>query len=263
MRVSSLLFVLANIAIYVFLLLPVFIVIVISFSGTDSVAFPPTSFSLKWFVKFLGERQLVSALLTSCGLATASSAISLVLGGIAAFAIARGTFRGRTAVMSFLMTPLMVPALVIAMAFLEFFALIGTPSFLGLLLGHVIITLPYVVRTMVAGLSSSDMLAEQAAVSLGCTRVQAIRLVTIPMLTNSMVASVLFSFIISFENLPLALFLSDPYTVTLPMQIYNYLQWVFDPTVAAASTINFLVVILLVFIAERSIGLSRFMGVMK
>jgi putative spermidine/putrescine transport system permease protein len=78
-----------------------------------------------------------------------------------------------------------------------------------------------------------------------------------------MVASVLFAFIISFENLPLALFLSDPYTITLPLQIYNYLQWVFDPTVAAASTINLVVVILLVFIAERNMGLSRFMGVMK
>jgi putative spermidine/putrescine transport system permease protein len=161
------------------------------------------------------------------------------------------------------MTPLMVPALVIAMALLEFFAFMGTPSIFGLLAGHVIITLPYVMRTMVAGLTGADMLAEQAAISLGCTPLQAIRLVTIPMLTNSMVASVLFSFIISFENLPLSLFLSDPDTVTLPMQIYNYIQWVFDPTVAAASTINFLVVVLLVFVAERTIGLSRFMGVMK
>jgi putative spermidine/putrescine transport system permease protein len=263
MRFRSAIFVAVNVAIYIFLLLPVVIVVAIAFSGTASVAFPPTSFSLKWFARFLGERQLVSALFTSCWLACASSFLSLVLGGLAAFSIARGTFRGRTAALNFLMTPLMVPALVIAMGFLQFFALLGTPSIAGLLIGHVIITLPYVVRTMVAGLSSSDMLAEQAAVSLGCTQFQAIRLVTVPMLTNSMVASVLFSFIISFENLPLALFLSDPYTVTLPMQIYNYLQWVFDPTVAAASAINFIVVVVLVFAAERTIGLSRFMGVMK
>lgn len=263
MRPSSILFLVANVAIYLFLLLPVIIVVAISFSGTDSVAFPPTSFSFRWFVRFLGEDQLVRALLVSCGLAVASSIISLTFGGIAAFAIARGTFWGRSAILNFLMTPLMVPALVIAMALLEFFAFLGTPSILGLLIGHVIITLPYVMRTMVAGLTGADMLAEQAAISLGCTPLQAIRLVTIPMLTNSMVASVLFSFIISFENLPLSLFLSDPDTVTLPMQIYNYIQWVFDPTVAAAATINFLVVVLLVFVAERTIGLSRFMGVMK
>jgi putative spermidine/putrescine transport system permease protein len=263
MRLSSWLFITASTAIYLFLLAPVIIVVAISFSGTDSVAFPPTTFSFKWFVRFLSERQLVNALLTSFALAVASSIISLIIGGVAAFAIARGTFRGRTAVLNFLMTPLMVPALVIAIALLEFFVLFGTPSFVALLLGHVIITIPYVIRTMVAGLLSSDMVAEQAAVSLGCTRLQAIRLVTLPMLTNSMVASVLFSFIISFENLPLALFLSDPYTVTLPMQIYTYVQWVFDPTVAAASTINLVVVIVLVFLAEKLIGLSRFMGVMK
>jgi putative spermidine/putrescine transport system permease protein len=263
MRSSSILFVTANVLIYAFLLLPVIIVVGISFSGSESVAFPPTSFSLRWFVRFVTERQLVMALLMSCGLAIGSAAVSLILGGIAAFAIARGSFLGRAAILAFLMTPLMVPALVVAMAFLDFFALIGSPSLVSLLLGHVVITLPYVVRTMVAGLSGSDMLAEQAAISLGCTPAQAIRLVTIPILTNSMVASVLFAFIISFENLPLALFLSDPYTITLPLQIYNYLQWVFDPTVAAASTINLVVVILLVFIAERNMGLSRFMGVMK
>jgi len=263
MRLSSALFVTANVAIYLFLLLPVIIVVAISFSGTDSVAFPPTSFSFKWFARFLAERQLVTALFTSFALAVVSSIVSLILGGMAAFAIARGTFSGRTAVLNFLMTPLMVPALVIAIALLEFFVLFGTPSFVALLLGHVIIMIPYVIRTMVAGLLSSDMVAEQAAISLGCTRLQAIRLVTLPMLTNSMVASVLFSFIISFENLPLALFLSDPYTVTLPMQIYTYVQWVFDPTVAAASTVNLVVVILLVFLAEKLIGLSRFMGVMK
>ena len=252
-----------NAAIYLFILAPVIVVVALAFSGTESLAFPPSSLSLRWFAKFLSQAELMSALGTSLALAALSCAISLLLGGLAAFGLARGGFRGRGAVLNLLQTPLMVPQLVLAMGFLEYFAALDVPSFPALLLGHTVITLPYVVRTMVAGLASVDMLAEHAAVSLGATRLQAIRQVTLPMLTNSMAAAVLFSFIVSFENLPLALFLSDPSSVTLPLQIYSYIQWVFDPTVAAASTVQVLVVVLLVFAAERAIGISRFMGVMR
>ncbi|MFI4988385.1 MAG: ABC transporter permease, partial [Alphaproteobacteria bacterium] len=231
--------------------------------GSSSLAFPPPSLSLRWFAKFFTQAELVSALGMSLALATLSCLISLALGGVAAFGLARGRFRGRRALLNFLLTPIMVPQLVIAMGFLEYFAVLDVPSFPALLLAHTVITLPYVVRTMVAGLAGMDMLAEHAAVSLGATRLQAIRQVTLPMLANSMVAAVLFAFIISFENLPLALFLCDPATVTLPLQIYSYIQWVFDPTVAAAATVQVLVVVLLVFAAERLIGVSRFMGVMR
>jgi putative spermidine/putrescine transport system permease protein len=262
MRRSPLLPVL-NFFIYAFLLAPVVVVVAISFSGTSSLAFPPTSLSLRWFQKFISQPELLSALGLSLTLAVCAALISLLLGGVAAFGLVRGEFPGRGALVNLLMTPLMVPALVIAMAFLEYFTTLEVPAFPALLLGHVVITLPYVVRTMVAGLSGVDMLAEQAAVSLGATRLQAVVRITLPMLTSSMVAAVLFSFIISFENLPLALFLSDPRTVTLPMQIYSFIQWVFDPTVAAASTVQVFIVVALVFAAERLIGLSRFMGVMR
>jgi putative spermidine/putrescine transport system permease protein len=252
-----------NFLIYAYLLAPVVIVVAIAFSGTDSLAFPPRSFSLRWFVKFLGEPELMAALALSFTLAICASLVSLMLGGLAAFGIVRGAFPGRSGLLNLLMTPLMVPALVIAMSFLGYFHALDVAAFPALLIGHVVITVPYVVRTMAAGLTSADMLAEQAAVSLGATRLEAVLKVTLPMLTNSMVAAVLFSFIISFENLPLALFLSDPTTVTLPMQIYSYIQWVFDPTVAAASAVQVAIVVVLVFAAERLIGLSRFMGVMR
>jgi putative spermidine/putrescine transport system permease protein len=252
-----------NLIVYAYLLAPVVIVVAIAFSGTDSLAFPPRSLSLRWFAKFVGEPELMDALVLSLVIAIAASVVSLLLGGIAAFGIVRGAFPARSALLNLQLTPLMVPALVIAMSFLGYFHALDVASFPALLLGHIVITLPYVVRTMAAGLSGADMLAEQAAVSLGATRLQAVLKVTLPMLTNSMVAAVLFSFIISFENLPLALFLSDPTTVTLPMQIYSYIQWVFDPTVAAASAVQVAIVVVLVFAAERLIGLSRFMGVMR
>ena len=252
-----------NFLIYVFILAPVIVVMAIAFSGTEDMSFPPTSLSFRWFAKFLSEHDLLGALWLSLILAVLSSLFSLVLGGMAGFGLVRASFPGRTAILNFLMLPLMVPVLVIAISFLKYFATLDVSSFYALLIGHTIITLPYVVRTVVAGLNGADMIAEQAAISLGATRFQAVRMITVPMLTNSMIAAVLFAFIISFENLPLALFLSDPHTVTLPMQIYSYLQWVFDPTVAAAATVQVVVVVAMVFAGERLVGLSRFMGVMK
>lgn len=248
---------LVNLLIYLYILAPVLIVVAIAFSGTDSVAFPPASYSLRWFGKFVGERELVSSLGLSAALALVASGASLVVGTLAAFGLVRGRLPGRTAIMNALMSPLMVPALVIGISFLQYFALLGVPSLPALVLGHAVITLPYVVRTMAASLESFDRELEHAAVSLGASRLTAIRTVTLPMLANSVVAAVLFSFIISFENLPVALFLSDPYTVTLPMRIYSYIEWVFDPTVAAASAIQVVVVVVLVLVVERLVGLSR------
>lgn len=246
-----------NLLIYLYILAPVLIVLAIAFSGTESVAFPPRTYSLRWFGKFFGERELMTSLGLSALLAVVSSVASLLLGGLAAFGLVRGEVPGRTAIINTLMSPLMVPALVIGIAFLQFFALLRVPSLPALLVGHTVITLPYVVRTMTASLQSFDLQLEHAAVSLGASRLAAIRKVTLPMLAPSVIAAVLFSFIISFENLPVALFLSDPFTVTLPMRIYTYIEWVFDPTVAAASAIQVVVVIVLVLLVERIVGLSR------
>jgi putative spermidine/putrescine transport system permease protein len=247
----------ANGAIYLYILAPVAVVIVIAFSGEASLAFPPHSFSLRWFAKFAHEPALLSALLMSIELALAAAALALCLGGMAAFALVRGRLPGRGAILQVLLAPLMVPALVLAIALLQFFTWLSLPSFPALLLGHAVITLPYVVRTLAASLETLDPAAEDAAVSLGATRFQAIRKVTIPMLANGVVAALLFSFIVSFENLPIALFLSGPRTATLPLQIYSYIQWVFDPTVAAAAAIQTGVVLLLILAVERLIGMSR------
>ena len=248
---------LLNGLIYLYILAPVLVVLVIAFSGQSSLAFPPHSFSLRWFGKFLHQDALVSALLVSIELALSASILSLMLGGAAAFGLVRGRIAGRDLILNMLLAPLMVPALVIGISLLQFFTWLTVPSFSALLLGHVVITLPYVVRTLAASMENLDSLAEDAAVSLGATRLQAVRKITIPMLGNGVVAALLFSFIISFENLPIALFLSGPRTTTLPLQIYSYIQWVFDPTVAAASAIQTGVVLILVLAVDRLVGISR------
>jgi putative spermidine/putrescine transport system permease protein len=246
-----------NAATYVYILAPVIVVLLIAFSGTSSLAFPPASYSLRWFTHFAHQPELMHALGMSFTLAILASLLSLVIGGAAAFGIVRGNLPGRTLVLNGLMLPLMVPALAIGVSFLQFYTLFGVPSFPSLLLGHVVITLPYVVRTLVAGLENFDVSLENAAVSLGATRTQAVLRVTLPMLGNSILAAALFSFIMSFENLPIALFLSGPSTVTLPMQIYSYITWVFDPTVAAASAIQVVIVVALAVVIERMVGLNR------
>lgn len=252
-----------NTAIYFYILAPVLVILVIAFSGQSSLAFPPHSFSLRWFAKFLHQDALMRALQVSIELAIAASIVSLLLGAMAAFGLVRGRIPGRNAILNALLAPLMVPALVVAIAFLQFFTWLTLSSFTALLCGHVVITLPYVVRTLVASLENFDTAAEDAAVSLGATRLQAIAKVTVPMLGNSIVAALLFSFVISFENLPIALFLSGPRTTTLPLQIYSYIQWVFDPTVAAAAAIQTGVVLVLVLVMDRVAGLGRVVAVRR
>lgn len=247
----------ANAAIYLYILAPVIVVLLIAFSGTSSLAFPPASYSLRWFAHFAHQPELMHALGMSFTLAILASLLSLAIGGAAAFGIVRSNLPGRALMLNSLMLPLMVPALAIGVSFLQFYTLFGVPSFPSLLLGHVVITLPYVVRTLTAGLENFDVRIENAAVSLGATRAQAVFRVTVPMLGNSILAAALFSFIMSFENLPIALFLSGPSTVTLPMQIYSYITWVFDPTVAAASAIQVAIVVVLAVVIERVVGLNR------
>jgi len=135
----------------------------------------------------------------------------------------------------------------------------ATPTFLGLVVGHIVVTMPYVIRSVTATLQNYDITVEHAAISLGATPFQAITRITLPSISMGIVAGALFSFILSFENLPVSLFISDPFNITLPVRIFTYIEWVFDPTVAAASTVQIIIVLIVMFILEKLVGVSRFL----
>lgn len=255
---TRLLFSTVNFLIYAYIIAPVVIVVVISFSSSVSTSFPPPGISLKWYGKFAGDTEFVSSTQLSFLIGVITCLCSGVLGTIAAFVLDRYRFWGRDFLITLFLSPLMIPQLVFAISLLQFYIKTATPTFLGLVVGHMVVTLPYVIRSVTATLQNFDITVEHAAISLGATPLQAVMRITIPSISMGIVAGALFSFIISFENLPVSLLISDAFNITLPVRIFTYIEWVFDPTVAAASTVQVLIVFGIMLLVEKLVGVSRF-----
>jgi putative spermidine/putrescine transport system permease protein len=181
-----------------------------------------------------------------------SVAVATVLGTGAALGLVRFRFVGREAVETFFLAPLLVPeillgaALYLLCARLEIQASVWT-----LLLGHLVICTPYVIRSVTAGLVGQDARLEEAAMSLGATRAQAFYKVTLPLLRSSLLSGAIFAFIISFSDINLALFLSGPESSSLPVHIFSQIQWQGDPTIAAASSLQIVIIGMLILVAQR------------
>jgi putative spermidine/putrescine transport system permease protein len=248
----------------VFILLPLFAVVWVSFFKNPIVIFPPTSYTFDWFGVALSDPNFRSGLITSSILAACAAAGSLVVGIPAAFVLARRDFPGRAAISTFLLSPLMIPAIVAGSAVYLFYIQIElvtgvqfAAEFRGLLLAHVAIALPWTVRLMTASLLRFDVSLEEAAIGFGASRLQAIRRVTLPVLRPAVVASALFSFIVSFVDLEKSLMLVGPGSTTLPIAIINYVQWRLDPAIAAVSTIQILLVTIALIVSDRFVRLTQ------
>jgi putative spermidine/putrescine transport system permease protein len=250
-----------NAAIYVFLLAPILVVVVVSFGDAAFLQFPPRRLSLRWY-RDLGEYpDFVAAFWLSLVLAGATALTSTVVGTLGAFALARHRFPGRRLLSALVMSPLALPGLVTGIALLHFFSLFRTePSFWRLLIGHVVVTVPYVVRSVGAVLVGFDRSLEEAARGLGARPWTATRLITLPLLKPGLVAGALFAFILSFDNVVVSIFLTTPRLIPLPIQIYNYVESSARPVIASISTLQIAVIVLLMVVAERVVGFSRYVG---
>ncbi len=245
-------------AVAVFLLLPIVIVIPSAFSSDVSLTFPPSGFSLRWFRNVFDQPDFLRAFTVSIAIAVSSTAIALVMGTAASIALVRYRFPGQHAINMLIMTPLIFPAVVIAVAMVLALGPLGlTRTFTGLILAHVVITLPYVVRTVSATLHEVDPAMIEAAHVLGANRWRSFVHVMLPLLRPGLIAGATFSLIISFDEFTISLFLTGPGLVTLPIQIYNYVEFSIDPTVAAISTILIVFSGLVVLAIERWVGLER------
>lgn len=242
-----------------FLQLPVIVVVLASVTTTSYLTVPPEGFTLRWFAEVIGDRSYREAIATSVILALATTAGSLTLGCAAAYALIRRRVPGAQAVSALLMAPLVFPAVVIGVALLQFYSLVGLRgSFAGLVLAHMVITVPYVVRAVMASLSGVDRTLEDAARTLGAGGFGAFRLVTLPLIRSGLVAGGLFSFIISFDNVPVSIFLLSVRRTTLPVKIFTAVEHGVDPSVAAVSTLLIAVTGLCLVLAERWVGFHRF-----
>jgi putative spermidine/putrescine transport system permease protein len=200
----------------------------------------------------------VSSVLTSLEIAALSTLVALVLGTLCAIALVRGRFPGRESIATFLVSPLMLPGLVIGIAMLQGFREVGLRgAWASLLVAHVVITMPYVVRTVLGALSLFDFSLIDAARTLGCTYPQALRKVLVPTLAPAFLTSGMFAFLASMDNYPISIFFTDAWTKTLPIQMLQYVEESPNPTIAAISTGLILLALLTLFIGDRLVGLRR------
>ena len=245
----------------VFLALPIVSLIVMSFSAAEYITFPPVGFSLKWYGRILQLPGLVDSLLLSLWLASLATLLSLVLGMTAALGLARARFRGRAAVIAALMSPLVVPSIVTGLALLQFFVDRRLRSAdWNLLAGHVVITLPYVTRTVLASLEVFDWSLVDTARVLGAGPLRAFWRVTLPIVRPGILAGGIFAFLTSFDNYTISFFLADARQVPLPVTVFNYINNIFDPGVAALSAVLIYASAVLLVVTERMIGASRLRG---
>ena len=208
----------------VFLLMPLVVTVLVSLSPSPVFALPTDTLSLTWYRHVKTLDGLTESVVLTLEVAVVATAVSLLIGTLAAIAVVRGQFPGREAIATFLISPLMLPGLVIGIAVLQYFRTLGLREALpSLLLAHVVIVLPFVMRTLTAGLAAFDFALIDAARTLGLSYPRAVLRVMVPVLAPSFITGALFGFLASVDNYPVSIFLTDVYHRTLPIQLLQYL----------------------------------------
>jgi putative spermidine/putrescine transport system permease protein len=228
-----------------FLVGPSLTVILMSFNAADLLIFPPPGYSVRWYAHFFSRTEWLTAAWNSVVIAILTTLASTVLGVMAALGLVRGRFPGRQLVTAVFLTPMVVPVIVTAVAVYGIYAklrLVGTIG--GMVLGHTVLALPFVIINVSAVLQGMDWRIEQAARSLGASPLRAFLLVTVPLIRPGIVAGALFAFVTSFDDLVVALFVSGTRAVTLPVRMWAGIQFELNPTVAAVSTMLIVVSVL-------------------
>ncbi len=242
----------------IYMLVPLIVILIASFTAADYVQFPPAEWGLRWYGEVVRDRNLMHGLWFSVQIAAAVAVISGILGVAAALAISRARFRGRDTLVALLTMPLAVPHVVLALALLQIFALIQVAtSPAGLVAGHVLITLPYVLRLTLTSLHDLDPFVERASYSLGASSWTTFRTVTLPMIAAGVIAGVFFAFLLSFDEVTISIFLSQPSRTTLPAVIFGIAAHGSDPVITAASGLLIIAATVLVLIIERQFGVLR------
>ena len=246
-----------NVAAYGFLLAPILVVIALSFTSGNSLTFPPPGLSLRWFRYLAGRDEFLSAALVSAQVAALAALAATAFALLAAIPLIRGRFRFRNTIETLLMSPAILPGIVTGVALLQYFTMIGlVRSFPRLVIAHAVLCLPYALRSISACLRGIDPSLEEASLTLGAGPWRTFYRVLLPLLRPGVVAGLVFSFVTSFDNVVVSIYLIGGDTVTLPIRIFTYLEWQFDPSIAAISTVFVIVTIGVVALVEALTGLS-------
>ncbi len=247
-----------------YLLVPLVSVTWLAFWSQEIPTFPPEGYTFAWFGAALAQPKFVGGFLTSLQVGIAATALGVALGVPAALALARRGFPGRGALNQFLLMPLVVPGVVLGTAIYVFqveaeiateWPILGSVP--GLIAGHALIVIPWVVRLIGASLAGFDRSIEEAALNLGAGPWTAFFRITLPSIRPGIVAGALFGFVTSFGNLEMSLFLIAPGMTTLPIAILQYLEWRLDPTIAAVSVMQIALIAAAMLVTDRYVKLAR------
>lgn len=238
--------------------MPLAVVIGSSLSASEFLVFPPKGLSLRWYAEILESDLYLRAGWTSLKLATTTMVLSLVLGTSAAIALARFRFPGSAALSAFFLSPLILPSLIFAIGLLMVVSQYADgPAFHWLVVGHTVISIPYVIRTVSSVLVDMDPNLDEAARMMGAKWWQRYIHVVLPQCTSGIAAGAFFAFNISFDDAVVALFMRAPGFETLPIRIYSQLEFSPDPSVAAVSTVMIALTAILILLLDKALGLSK------
>lgn len=240
---------------------PVAVILLESLTAADYITFPPRGISLRWYIEIAHRPEFIESLKVSAIVAMATAIGATAIGTMASLALVRYRFPGREIIQSLFMAPLSLPALVLGIALLRFYIAAGLPRDVStLIIAHLVVTTPFAIRLVTVALTGLDANLELAANSLGASRWRTFRYVTLPLIRPGIVASLLFTFIISFDEVAVSLFLSSPTAMTLPVLVFAYVEQNYDPFITAISSVLVLFAILMTVVLERTVGIGRIFG---
>lgn len=233
-----------------FLLLPILFIVALSFGDSRWLIFPPPGWTLKWYGELFADPRWLSAALTSAKIGLIVTVLSVALGLLASLALVRGKFRGRAVLRAFFLTPMILPVIIVAVALYAAFLRLGlNGTLVGFVIAHLIVALPFSIIAIASALEGFDPSIEDAAILCGASPWEARFRVTLPAISHGLFSAAIFSFLISWDEVVLAIFMASPTLQTLPVKVWTTLRQDLTPVIAAASTLLVALTVLLMIAA--------------
>ena len=249
--------------IILFLIFPIIVTIIVSFNKSG-FTLPPSGLTIQWYIKALAYKDFISGMQVSLVVAIVSSGIATILGTLSAYALTRYSFKGKDIINILIMAPLMVPVAILGIAIYMFMSKQGMFGGLyTLIIGHTILIMPFPARAILASLQNFPRSLEEAALNVGASPPRAFISITLPIIKTGVIAGMMMAFIISWNDFALSLFLASPGWYPLPIQVYSYIKFVFDPTVSALISTLIFFSFTFVILIDRMVGIGTVMGTRK
>lgn len=246
-----------TILVYIFLIGPLLVIAAASFSDTTFLKFPGEGFTLKWYAQVLTMSSFVNSAKVSILVAIGATLIALLVGLPAAYALNRYNFKGKEPIKLLFLSPVLIPCVVLGFMMLRYVVKQFNMSvMLSLFVGHTLLSIPYVIRVVTSSLANFDFATEEAACSLGATKLYTFFYIVLPNIKSGIASACIMAIINSFNNVSLSAFLTGPGVTMLPIEMMNYVEYHFDPTIAALATLLMVVTMAVMLIIERTLGLK-------